>query len=71
MLLLTVRDFYLDQRDKNIFLGLPENIKNIPNAEFGMGNEYPLIGVFIIPKASPPSAFLRPPVLLTLQSSYL
>jgi hypothetical protein len=54
MLFLIVRDFYLDQRDKNILLGLPENIKNIPNAEFGMGNEYPLIGVFIIPKASSP-----------------
>jgi len=70
MLLLIVRDFYLDSRDKNILLGLPENIKNNPNAEFGMGNEYPLIGVFIIPKASPPPHF-SVPMLLTLQSSYL
>jgi hypothetical protein len=38
MLLLFVRDFSLDPRDKNILLGLPENIKNIPNAEWGMGN---------------------------------
>jgi hypothetical protein len=38
MLLLFVRDFSLDPRDKNILLGLPENIKNIPNGEWGMGN---------------------------------
>jgi len=38
MLLLIVQDFYIAQRDKNILLGLPENIKNIPASECALNH---------------------------------